>query len=215
MHSRWVKPPSSSSTHTAIRSLCVSTLQNARNRFEVCNVHVALRCLIRATMSSFGGTVQKSQTTTWHENRRKQWHFCHINWWVYQICEPSTGWYTQDNQLLLPRSLEVTLPYNTKEVGTWTGWFVSLKRWNFPGNEQHISTSSWFLKIFLVKKVPNMWWMAKLLAPCRMSTVFIYAPHMTIDWTYFFPEIMDQPLHFTWGCLHPFHGHLGYGYFPL
>jgi len=66
MHSRWVKPPSSSSTHTAIRSLCVSTLQNARNRFEVCNVHVALRCLIRATMSSFGGTVQKSQTTTWH-----------------------------------------------------------------------------------------------------------------------------------------------------
>lgn len=30
---------------------------NARNRFEVCNVHVALRCLIRATTSSFGGTV--------------------------------------------------------------------------------------------------------------------------------------------------------------
>ena len=39
---------------------------NARNRFEVCNVHVALRCLIGATTSSFGGTVHESQTTTWH-----------------------------------------------------------------------------------------------------------------------------------------------------
>ena len=88
----------------------------------------------------------------------------------YQISEPSTGWCTQNDQLLLPRSLEVTLPYKTKEVGTWTGWFVSLKRWNFPGNEQNISTSSWFLKIFWQKNSPTCGEKAKLLAPPHPSS---------------------------------------------